>query len=94
MEKADRVAILSQNCARYLVAYYAAAKLGAITVPINWRFQAEEIEYVLQDTAPKALFAHPDFLETASALAQKLDFMQSKISLGAAGDGFIGFEKP
>jgi len=39
----DRVAILAHNSQAYLDLFGAAARLGAIVVPINWRLSAEEV---------------------------------------------------
>ena len=35
LQKGDRVAILSRNCNQYLEFYFAAAKAGLISVPLN-----------------------------------------------------------
>lgn len=56
----ERVAILAHNCLEYVDLFGAAARLGAIVVPVNWRLSAEEVAYVLQDTTPRVLIAAPD----------------------------------
>src|ERR1043166_764773 len=43
--RADRVAILAANVPLYPEAYFAAAKLGAILVPLNARYKEVEVEY-------------------------------------------------
>jgi acyl-CoA synthetase (AMP-forming)/AMP-acid ligase II len=53
----DRVAILAHNGAVYVDLFGAAARLGAIVVPVNWRLSAEEVAYVLADTTPRVLIA-------------------------------------
>nr|WP_285886482.1 AMP-binding protein [Hydrogenophaga intermedia] len=58
----ERVAVLAHNCQAYVDLVGAAARLGAIVVPINWRLSAEEVAYVLADTRPRALVAAPDLL--------------------------------
>jgi acyl-CoA synthetase (AMP-forming)/AMP-acid ligase II len=57
----ERVAILAPNCQAYLDLFGAAARLGAIVVPVNWRLSAQEVAYVLQDTSPRVLIAAPEF---------------------------------
>ncbi len=57
VEPGDRVAISSQNNLEFVDLYGAAARLGAIVVPINWRLGAEEIAYVAGDAAPKVVIA-------------------------------------
>ena len=44
LKKGDRIVILAQNSLEYVYLYGAAAKTGAIMVPINWRLKLEEIE--------------------------------------------------
>ena len=58
----ERIAVLAHNCQAYLDVIGAAARLGAIVVPINWRLSAEEVAYVLADTGPRALVVAPDLL--------------------------------
>ena len=43
----DRIALLMQNSSSYLEVYQAAALMGAAVVPLNFRFTASEIEYVV-----------------------------------------------
>lgn len=62
----DRVAILAHNSQAYLDLFGAAARLGAIVVPINWRLSAEEVAYVLADTTPRVLIAGPDLQPLAA----------------------------
>jgi len=50
--KGDRVCILAQNDAAYVVLYGACARQGIIAYPINWRLTAEEVERVVQRAAP------------------------------------------
>ncbi len=57
----DRVGLLAYNRLDYAVVTQAVAKCGAILVPMNFRFGAEEIRHVLADAEPKALFLEPSF---------------------------------
>ena len=56
VNKGDRISVLSKNCLEYIYLYGAAAKIGAIMLPVNWRLKADEIEYVISDGLPKLLF--------------------------------------
>ncbi len=55
VRQGDRVAVLSANCIEYLFLFFAVQRLGAVLVPINYRLTAKEVEYILQDCAPKLL---------------------------------------
>jgi fatty-acyl-CoA synthase len=57
----DRVAFWLPNTPAYLTLYFACARLGAITVAVNTRFRASEVEDVLGRTGAKALIMWPGF---------------------------------
>jgi len=45
----DRILWLGQNCHRVLEGLLAAAKVGGIFCPVNWRQTAQELEFVIND---------------------------------------------
>jgi acyl-CoA synthetase (AMP-forming)/AMP-acid ligase II len=45
----DRVLWLGQNCHRVLEGLLAAAKVGGVFCPVNWRQTAQELEFVIDD---------------------------------------------
>ncbi|MBU0462009.1 MAG: long-chain-fatty-acid--CoA ligase [Proteobacteria bacterium] len=57
----DRVALLAENCIEFVIVNYAAAKCGAILVPINFHFKKKELIYVVNDSEPCVLFYGPEF---------------------------------
>jgi acyl-CoA synthetase (AMP-forming)/AMP-acid ligase II len=52
----DRLLWLGQNCHRLLEGLLAAAKLGAIFCPANWRQSAAEFAFVVEDSDPAVIF--------------------------------------
>jgi fatty-acyl-CoA synthase len=64
----DRVAALMNNCSEFIELLMAAAKLGAIFVPINFRLAAREVGQVLENCQPHMLFAGESLSATISAL--------------------------
>ena len=58
----DSVCMLMRNDIAFLEAAYAAMRLGAYGVPINWHFKPEEINYILNDTGTSVLIGHADML--------------------------------
>jgi fatty-acyl-CoA synthase len=60
--KGDRVAILMPNGEQWLALFYGAALIGAVTVPVNTRFKAAEIDFCLKQSGAKALFYVSHFL--------------------------------
>lgn len=58
----DCVCMLMRNDIAFIEAAYAAMRLGAYGVPINWHFKPEEINYILNDTGTSVLIGHADML--------------------------------
>jgi acyl-CoA synthetase (AMP-forming)/AMP-acid ligase II len=88
----DRLCILAQNRLEFLDAYAAAARLGAIVVPVNWRLTADEIAHVVRDTAPKLLLADPQYQATTAALVPHCPSITGCYGFDAAGEGFLPYE--
>ncbi|HEX9160264.1 MAG TPA: AMP-binding protein [Thermoanaerobaculia bacterium] len=64
----DRYGILAHNCADYLAFFFAAARTGAIVVPLSTRATAHELEHVVEDCAMKALWYGPEFAAISASL--------------------------
>jgi fatty-acyl-CoA synthase len=58
----DRVGVLMGNDEKWLALFYGAALIGAVTVPVNTRFKAAEIDFCLKQSGCKALFYVERFL--------------------------------
>ena len=77
VQRGDRVALWSGNCAEWIVTQYAVAKIGAILVNINPSYRLRELEYVLNQAAVGVLvaarsFRKSDYLPTLLALIPEL----------------------
>ena len=53
VEPGDRVALALQSEPMYLAIYFAAAKLGAVTVPLNVRLAPPELAFQIGDCSPR-----------------------------------------
>ncbi|WP_276619307.1 class I adenylate-forming enzyme family protein [Syntrophomonas wolfei] len=62
IKKGDKVAILLMNCLEWLPIYFGILKTGAIAVPLNFRYTAEEIKYCLELSETRALIFGPEFI--------------------------------
>ena len=58
----DSVCILMRNDLAFIEVAYAAMRLGAYAVPVNWHFKPEEINYILKDSGTPVLIGHADML--------------------------------
>jgi long-chain acyl-CoA synthetase len=75
LKRGDRIGILALNSLEFIYLYGAAAKLGAIMLPINWRLNVQEIEYILSDGMPRVFFMDPEFLNLITPLVSKFAFI-------------------
>jgi fatty-acyl-CoA synthase len=57
----DRIAVLAQNELDYVVLFFAAQRLGAILVPINYRLTDREIGHILEDCDAKVLVTGEEY---------------------------------
>src|SRR5262245_19501939 len=81
----DRVATLALNRREYPALYFAVAKIGAIHVPVNFRYRAGEIRYALAQSEAAVCFCAADFVETVEGLRADLPALRHVVPL--AGDG-------
>jgi len=82
IKKGDRLAIVAYNSHEHMILCGAAAKIGAILVPVNWRLQQEEVKYVLDDCAPKWIFAGQEYRESVARAAEELGFTERCYAVG------------
>jgi len=94
VEKGDRLGVVAHNSDEFMVLYGAVAKMGAILLPVNWRFQQNEVEYVLKDCTPKLVFAGPEYQKTVEEAAGKVDSIERCYTVGGgeASERFHPFE--
>ena len=62
LRKGDHIGVLMGNDANWVRIFYAAALIGAVTVPVNTRFKPDEIAFALRQAECRAIFAAGRFL--------------------------------
>jgi len=75
----DKIAIIHKNCHRYLEAYFAAAKIGAVLVPINYRLAEQDFIYILHDAQARILIAQPELIRCLPRRREDLPGLESII---------------
>jgi len=93
LEKGDRIGVLGQNSLSFAYLYGAAARLGVIMLPINWRLQPDEVEHIISDGAPKLMFVDLEFQAQIRSIVTKFDFIEKLYSLNTATEGFADFNE-
>ncbi len=72
VKKGDKVAILMYNCLEWLPIYFGILKTGAIAVPLNFRYDADEILYCVELADVSILVFGPEFIGRIETHADRL----------------------
>jgi fatty-acyl-CoA synthase len=72
LSKGDRISVVLLNCPEFLEIYFAAAKLGLVLVPLNFRLVGPELRYQLNDCGSRVLVFHDLFLSNVEAIRSEV----------------------
>jgi acyl-CoA synthetase (AMP-forming)/AMP-acid ligase II len=72
VQKEDKIAILMTNCLEWLPIYFGILKTGAIAVPLNFRYTADEIAYCLDKADVNLLVFGPEFIGRMEDIVEEL----------------------
>lgn len=72
IKKGDRVAILLMNSLEWLPVYFGVLKAGALAVPLNYRYTAEEIKYCLKLSDSSVLVFGPEFIGRVEEICDRI----------------------
>ena len=88
VKRGDKVAILLMNCLEWLPIYFGILKAGALAVPLNFRYSADEIEYCVNKSDTDVLVFGPEFIGRVEEIA---DSVSKNRLLFFVGDGCPSF---
>lgn len=88
VKKGDKVGILLMNCLEWLPIYFGILKTGALAVPLNFRYTADEIKYCLDLAEVDILMFGPEFIGRIEEIA---DDISKKRLLFFVGEGCPSF---
>lgn len=72
VRRGEKVGILLMNGLEWLPIYFGILKIGAIAVPLNFRYSADEISYCLDLADISVLFFGPEFIGRIEEIADKI----------------------
>lgn len=72
VRKGDKVGILLMNCLEWLPIYFGILKAGALAVPLNFRYTADEIKYCLDLAEVDVLVFGPEFIGRIEEIAEDI----------------------
>ena len=84
LQKGDRVALLMGNCNEMAEMLMAVGKCGMVAVPVNFRFSAPEIEYVVRQPGCKAFFVANEYADQVGGIRTRLPDVRSYVVVGPA----------
>ncbi|MFH1150895.1 MAG: long-chain fatty acid--CoA ligase [Actinomycetota bacterium] len=93
IKRGDRVAALFPNNPEFLELLFAAGKIGAIMVPLNFRLAPPELAYILNDCGATVLFYTNDFAFQAGELKKLETGVEKYIAVGGGNEGDTDYEE-
>jgi long-chain acyl-CoA synthetase len=90
-KKGDRIGVLGKNSLEYFLLYGAAAAIGGILLPINWRLSAEEINFNLNDCKPLGVFVDDEYQSLVEEKQKTLPGVEQYFNLKADQGRFTSF---
>jgi long-chain acyl-CoA synthetase len=91
VRKGDRLGILGKNSLEYFLLYGAAAAMGAVVLPINWRLSADEVCFNLNDCEPVLVFVDHEYQSLIQAHRDKLASVRAFYNLKRNAGEFLDF---
>ena len=90
----DRIASMQVNCNENIETYFAAAKLDAVYVPLNFRSRSEEIEYMINDSKPKILITGERYVSMVDDIKENLTSVDGFVVMDdASAEGWESYEQ-
>ncbi|HPO04996.1 MAG TPA: AMP-binding protein [Bacillota bacterium] len=88
LRKGQKVAVLLMNCLEWLPVYFGILKMGAIAVPLNYRYTAEEIKYCLDLAECDVLVFGPEFTDRIVAIKDEIPNVKMRLFVGQGRPAF------
>ncbi|MFC1845955.1 long-chain-fatty-acid--CoA ligase [Chloroflexota bacterium] len=94
LERGDRVTIISRNCNQYREVYLTAAKVGVVSIPINYRLQKDEISYIIDNARPSIVFTQQEYIDALKSVCIEKPFIKDLICFNQDDQGAVkGYEE-
>ncbi len=72
LERGDRISCFLENCIEFVEIYLAAAKVGLVVNPINFRLVGPEVSYIVNHADSKAFVVHDEFCPMVDSIRGEL----------------------
>jgi len=92
VQKGDRVATLQVNTNQCVEAYFTAARIGAIYVPLNFRAKGNELAYMLNSSEANTLLVGERYIDLVNSIKPELASVKTFISVDSQQEGMLYYE--
>lgn len=82
VQKGDYIMHLQMNSIEWIVTFHAILRLGAVALPLNFRFASADIKYAADACQPKVLIMGEGFLAKVQPIQKEMGSIQSYICIG------------
>jgi acyl-CoA synthetase (AMP-forming)/AMP-acid ligase II len=82
IQKGQKIAVLLMNGLEWLPIYFGILKTGALAVPLNYRYTADEIKYCLELAECDVILFGPEFTERVDAIKEQIDHVKMRLFVG------------
>ncbi len=93
VHKGARVGYLGRNSDAFFELILGAPLAGVILTPINWRLTSAEIEYILSDLKPDAVFVSKEFLQAYQDAIDGLEASPHLMVIDGQAEGALSLEE-
>ena len=90
----SRVAYIDRSAPEVIELLFAASKIGAVVVPLNWRLAAPELRVILEDAEPPVLIAGPTYEAIAEELAEALERRPRLVRVASDYEPWLAAQEP
>jgi benzoate-CoA ligase len=84
----DRVMIVMHDSPEAMASFFGAIKIGAIPIPINYMYTADDFRFLLNNSRARTLIVQDDFVEDVEAWREKLLYLKNTIVVGTKSRAF------
>lgn len=91
--KGDRVLIMQTDCLQSLEINYALAKIGAVFIPLNYRFRQDEIDYLANNSEAKFFFVGEKYAELVYTMRNKLSSVLHYVCIEGTHPDMLSYEQ-
>ncbi len=92
VKKGNRVAMLQVNTNQYVESYFAAAKIGAIFVPLNFRAKDDELTYMLNYAEADIVLVGDRYADMVNKMRPNLKTVKQVVSLDVKRPDMLFYE--